>query len=247
MSDTDRMMDCAEYVLGTLTADERAELDRDMQTDAGLRTEVRLWEDWLAGLNDVIPEVAPESDLWPGLARRLRPEPERAAPPVAATLATPGAVAPTADLTARFRRSRARWRASAITFAAIAAGLALFIGVNRLQPAAPSYLAVVNRGGDLPALIVRVDTATDIVTIRSVAAETPADRVLELWYIAAGQAPRSIGLLDRQETRAALPAVARSGDIAGATLAVSVEPKGGSPTGAPTGQVVYSGKLILDQ
>ena len=71
--------------------------------------------------------------------------------------------------------------------------------------------------------------------------------MLELWYVAAGQAPRSIGLLDRPETRAALPAVARGGDITGATLAVSVEPPGGSTTGAPTGPVVYSGKLIREQ
>jgi anti-sigma-K factor RskA len=71
--------------------------------------------------------------------------------------------------------------------------------------------------------------------------------VLQLWYVAAGQAPRSIGLLDRPETRAALPAAAQGSDLTAATWAVSVEPRGGSTTGAPTGPVVYSGKLIRDQ
>lgn len=235
MSDTARPLNCAEYVLGTLDAPERAELERAMLTDPTLGDEVRRWEDWLAGLNDVIPDMAPPAEIWAKIARRLRPE---AAPVVA----TEGAI----DLAA-FRRSRARWRISTAAFATLAAGLALFIANERLQPPAPSYLAVVSRGGDLPALIVHVDMASDTVSVRSVGAETPANRVLQLWYIAAGQAPRSVGLLDRPETRAALPSVTRGSELAGTTFAVSVEPPGGSTTGAPTGPVVYSGKLIRDQ
>ena len=231
MSDTDREMDCAEFVLGTLTAEERAGLRREMETDPRLGDTVLRWEDWLAGLNDVIPEVEPGADIWPRIERRLRPE----------------TVGPVADLTLALRRARARWRAATRTFGALAAGLALFISTEWLKPQPISYLAVINRTGDLPALIVRVDTASETVTIRSVSAETPADRVLQLWYVAAGQAPRSIGLLDRPETRVALPPAAREGDLTGATWAVSVEPKGGSTTGAPTGPVVYSGKLIRDQ
>jgi anti-sigma-K factor RskA len=231
MSDTDREMDCAEFVLGTLTADERAGFQREMETNANLRETVIRWEDWLSGLNEVIPEVEPDAELWSSIERRLRPE---TAPSVV-------------DLTLALRRSRARWRVATLAFGAVAAGLALFISTELLKPKPASYLAVINRSGDLPALIVHVDTSSETVTIRSVAAETPADRVLQLWYVAAGQAPRSIGLLDRPETRAALPAAAQGSDLTAATWAVSVEPRGGSTTGAPTGPVVYSGKLIRDQ
>jgi anti-sigma-K factor RskA len=92
-----------------------------------------------------------------------------------------------------------------------------------------------------------VDTRAGLVTVRSVGAETPADHSLELWYIAAaGGTPRSLGLVDQKRRQAVLPAAARTGDLAGATLAVSVEPPGGSKTGAPTGPVIYSGKLIQD-
>ncbi len=231
MSDTDREMDCAEFVLGTLSAEERTGLQREMATDPRLGDMVLRWEDWLAGLNDVIPEVEPGADIWPRIERRLRPE----------------TVSSVIDVTPALRRSRGRWRAATIAFGALAAGLALFISSEKLRPPPVAYLAVINRSGDLPALIVRVDTASETVTIRSVAAETPADRVLQLWYVAAGQAPRSIGLLDQPETRASLPPAIRGQDITGATWAVSVEPKGGSTTGAPTGPVVYSGKLIRDQ
>ena len=231
MSETDREMECAEYVLGTLTAGERAGLQREIETDARVRDTVIRWEDWLSGLNDVIPEVEPGPELWPGIERRLRPE----------------LLSSVVDQTLALRRSRARWRAASLAFGALAAGLALFISAEWVRPQPASYLAVINRSGDLPALIVRVDTSSETVTIRSVAAETPADRVLELWYVAAGQAPRAIGLLDQPQTRAALPTAARGGDLTSATWAVSVEPKGGSTTGAPTGPVVYSGKLIRDQ
>ncbi len=233
MSDVDRPLDCAEYVLGTLDASERRDLEQAMLEDPRLGEEVRRWEDWLAGLNDVVPEVAAPAQSWAGILRRIRPEP-----------AAPGGEV--TDLAA-FRRSRTRWRAATLAFGSLAAALALFIAAERLQPRAPSYLAVVNRGGDLPASIVRVDTASDTVTIRTVGAETPPNKVLELWYIGGGQAPRPVGLLDRPETRAALPALARSGGVDGATFAVSVEPVGGSTTGAPTGPVIYSGKLIRDQ
>ncbi|MDP9095311.1 MAG: anti-sigma factor [Pseudomonadota bacterium] len=235
MSDTDRLLDCAEYVLGTLDASERAEFERALLGNPRLGEEVRRWEDWLSGLNDAIPEVTPSAETWTAIARRLRPE---TAPVVPAA----GAI----DLAA-FRRSRSRWRAATVAFGSLAAALALFIASERLRPPPPAYLAVVDRGGDLPALIVHVDLASDTVSVRSLSAETPDNRVLQLWFIAGGQAPRSVGLLDRPETRAALPTVSRGADLTGATFAVSVEPPGGSTTGAPTGPVVYSGKLIRDQ
>ena len=53
------------------------------------------------------------------------------------------------------------------------------------------YLAVVDRGGDAPALIVRVDLGRLVVQVRSLAVETPSERSLELWAdIYVGLPPR---------------------------------------------------------
>ena len=82
--------------------------------------------------------------------------------------------------------------------------------------------------------------------VQSVAAEFPPDRSLELWLIEGAQAPRSLGTMDDGLNNLILPAVARSGDLAGSTLAVSIEPRGGSRTGAPTGPVIYTGKLVRE-
>ena len=77
------------------------------------------------------------------------------------------------------------------------------------------------------------------------AAPWPADRSAELWVIAPGAAPRPLGLLARG-ARSAVPVggTQRPTVAVGATLAVSIEPAGGSPTGQPTGPVVASGGLV---
>jgi anti-sigma-K factor RskA len=70
-------------------------------------------------------------------------------------------------------------------------------------------------------------------------------RAIELWIIPAGQSrPRSLGLIQSGEPiRLDLPPDLAGAATAGATLAVSLEPPGGSPTGQPTGPVIASGKL----
>ena len=122
----------------------------------------------------------------------------------------------------------------------LAAGLALFVAVGlRPEQEGGRYLAVVQGGGALPALIVRVDTRTGTAQVRPVGAEAPAGRNLELWYVGA-EGPKPIGLVGVASNRVTLPAGASPDGV----IAVSVEPPGGSPTGQPTGPVIYTGKLI---
>ena len=138
------------------------------------------------------------------------------------------------------------WRGATAGVTGLAAALALYIGADRLGGAPPPGLvAVVNRSGELPALIVRVDPRAGIVQVRELAAETPAERSLELWSILPGGAPRSLGLVAPGATRVSVPEADRA-RLDGATVAVSVEPRGGSPTGSPTGPVVYSGRLVSE-
>jgi len=72
-------------------------------------------------------------------------------------------------------------------------------------------------------------------------------RVLELWSVPPDGAPRSLGLISADGStvlsRDRLPPTLLKGGTQ--ALAVSVEPPGGSTTGAPTGPVVYAGQLQL--
>ncbi|UWQ22213.1 anti-sigma factor domain-containing protein [Jannaschia sp. W003] len=70
--------------------------------------------------------------------------------------------------------------------------------------------------------------------------EAPPGRVLELWVIAEGAAPRSLGVV---EPGAAVLKLAGIAVPPGAVLALSEEPPGGAPDGAPTGAVVASGTV----
>lgn len=216
----------AEYVIGQQGAAEREAIRREMEHNADLRMAVARWEARLLPLAQTTSFVAPSPEL---LARIKAGLPPRAAN----------------DDVAALRDAVRRWRNIATLAGGIAAVLAVFVGVRSFSDArkpGETYVAAVNRGGDAPALIVRVDLASGRVFVRPVAAETPAGKSLELWYIGAGAAPKSMGLVSGRDTLA-LPSGA---NIDKAKFAVTVEPAGGSPTGGPTGPVVYAGELVRE-
>lgn len=219
----------AEYVLGTLSADERSAFELLLADNEAARQAVAAWEQRLMPLSEEVGDLTPPPTVWSGIEGALDAGRTRQAEPVAA-----------------LRRSRNRWRFSTYVAGALAAGLALF-SVDRVltnnEEIGTSYVAVVNRGGNRPALIIRVDLATRTVFVRPVAAEVPEGHSLELWYIGQGETPKSMGLVDHTSKEVPLPVGA---NIEKANFAVSVEPEGGSPTGGPTGPIVYSGQLLKE-
>ena len=139
------------------------------------------------------------------------------------------------------------WRGLA-AFASVAAlGLAALLA--NPGPALPPVVVVLNAtdaatAGALPGTFIASISGDGraVVTRPLVNVALQADRVLELWALPGSGAPRSLGLISAN----ASTAVKRGQDLKDATaLAVSLEPPGGSPTGAPTGPVLYVGKLTL--
>ena len=226
--DRDRL--AAEYALGTLDAGERDAARRLRADDPAFDRLVTDWENRLAPLADGLPPATPPADLWPRIVAGIGVAP----------------AAGRADNVVVLRRSVRSWRMATFATGAIAAALALFV-VDREVLRAPSpagaYFAAVNRGGDMPALIVRVDLANHSVTVRPVEAEIPPDRSLQLWYVAAGKPPMSMGLVGKDRDRMPMPS---DMEMKNGMFAVSVEPMGGSPTGAPTGPIVYKGMLVAE-
>ena len=214
----------AEYVLGHQDAAERDAMRREIEANPELRAAVARWEARFYPLARNALAEMPSADL---LARIKAALPPRQTDAVIVAL----------------RRSVRRWQVTAGVCGALAATLIVFAGPKLLRESrGPEvYVAAVNRGGDAPALIVRVDLASGRVFVRPVAAETPSGKSLELWYIGAGAPPRSMGVLGASAENLSLPAGAK---LEKAQFAVTVEQPGGSPTGGPTGPVVYSGELI---
>ena len=124
-----------------------------------------------------------------------------------------------------------------------------YLGVQLLevktQPGGqPTVLAaqLVSESSPLQVLAV-VEPVKHEIALRRVAGTANEGRVLELWAILPDQAPVSLGVLpDSETTRILVPAELRS-QAAQITLAISDEPVGGSPTGAPTGAVLAAGAM----
>ena len=90
-----------------------------------------------------------------------------------------------------------------------------------------------------------VDIAAGQIRIGEMAI-APGGKSAQLWMIGGDGVPQPMGLLAATgPSRIALSAETRARLAAGITLAISIEPDGGSPTGKPTGPVVASGKLSL--
>lgn len=222
MSEPDLL--AVELALGLLDEPERLAAEARAGSDPVFAADVALWRERAMALFDRDAQ-APPAALWPAIVARL----------------------PAND-----DRELRRWRWA--TGAALAAALAL--GVVALRPApAPAPAVIVAAapvGHPLVALLHAADqTATLAVSIdpdghgltTTPAAMALGDRAAELWVIPAGGTPHSLGVV---------PAVPRWRPVAtplaaelavGATLAVSVEPAGGSPSGQPTGPVILSAKI----
>ena len=228
-------MEAAEYVLGTLPADERARFAARLSSDQEAKAAVERWQRHFAALATSAEPVTPSPKVWDALRDRMS----------ATALAGQGDNVVALD---RLRRSRAYWRAAAVTATALAATLAFVAVIDRTAvidaPAgAGRYVAVVDSDGHEPALIAEVDTRTGIIRVRSVRAEQPAGHSLELWHVAEGHEPQSLGLLQVNADGQRIVGEPSAGPVNG-VIAVTLEPEGGSPSGAPTGPVVYTGRLI---
>jgi anti-sigma-K factor RskA len=170
------------------------------------------------------------------------------------------------------RRVR-RWRGLAVSCGAIAAVLAALIVVSQVRPdlipaggfhipqlmarttpaAAPSapapgsrLVAVLQQAPAAPAFLLTIDPAARTMTVRTVAAKAATGHSFELWLIAPHAAkPVSLGLVGgTQYTQRPLPADFDADTLRAATYAISFEPAGGSKTGAPTGPILFTGKLV---
>lgn len=249
-----------EYVLGTLPLGERQRFAERLESDPEARAAVEFWEQRFSTLVAAVPPLAPDGRVWenikaaidaevpaaPGTASGDKP----ASPPPDPADPAPAASPAANDNVIALRRRVAIWRSSTFAGAAIAASLLAFIllAPGTLAPvpvddATNRYVAVVDTGGREPALIAEVDTASGTIRVRSIGAQTPMGRSLELWHVGENGTPRSLGILDASLDRQVIEDPATRGAIDG-QIAVTVEPAGGSPSGAPTGPIVYSGRLI---
>lgn len=247
---TDREALAAEYALGVLDAAERRTAEDLVASDATFAADVARWRAELEPIVESVAPVSPPADLWSRIDAQI-------APPVVRIFE------PTMPVTAQrpgLWTSLAFWRGLSFATAGAAAVFAALLVSPRTAPAPtatapeasfqravtePMAAAPVMMEGGAALLAASYDPSNrQFIVTPTGRYELQASQVLELWIIVGDKAPRSLGVIDPANPRAyAMPEDVRTDLAAGATLAVSIEPTGGSPTGAPTGAVVASGKL----
>src|SRR5580704_5116304 len=316
----------AEYVLGTLSADEREHAEALLTLDPGFAASVRMWERRLGELNVMVEAVEPPPELWDKIKAELGVvEPAGEAPPAAPVLAaaeppveTPPETSPAEwpplimtdepgtdsiaipppvgelpeavsdSIAASLARSLAepveerservpappeieprvesrversanvvqlarrvsRWRRMTVVMGAIAALLALYIGLAQFAPG-PAQLgarlvAVLQQEPTAPAFLLTVDPQSRTLVVRRVSATPEAGRSYELWLISSQfPTPKSLGVVGTDEfTQRPIPGNFDVATLRTASYAVSLEPSGGSPSGVPTGPVLFTGKIV---
>ena len=219
--------EAAEYALGLLSGSERSAFEARLASDADLRAELAAWQSRFAEIAmSEVEEVTPPARVEKALLDRLFPAPE----------AQPGWIE-------RFGLAR--------LYGAVFLLAALLLWVVVDLPPRPAYppenaaysAQIAAEDGSL-VVIAQYDAARGELYLERQEGDARPGRDLELWLIAGEEAPISLGVLNRDQGRERLAlAPELETALSDGVLAISDEPRGGSPTGAPTGDVLAVGAV----
>lgn len=224
----------AEYVLGTLSREERQTVADRRAADKALDRAIAAWENRLGPLVETVSPVAPSPNLYNKIRAQI------------------GLSQHVISLKSReqaLARRANRWRNAFAGATALAASLAgIMVYRDAVAPAQPTqYVAVLDAGSEKPAFLLTIDTKTHMCVITAVNPPQQTDKTYQVWMVSDKMPmPKSLGMLDKPGEMEMMPM--RPGEdmdlFMNASFAVSVEPMGGSPTGTPTGPVLFTGKLV---
>ncbi|MGZ3255101.1 MAG: anti-sigma factor [Burkholderiaceae bacterium] len=218
----------SEYVLGTLKGGARRRFDALLKNDAALRRSVAEWQDRLHPLGEFAHAVPPSPHVWRIIEKRL-------------------------DLHSRrtfwlgLREDLSFWRGLGMASTALALILVSVLMTRQPDQMGPitNYVATLSDDKAQPIAVVTGDVKHHQLIIKVLSRQSiAADKSLELWAVPKVGNPRSLGLVaDNGIITLPLPANATPESIP--LLAVTLEPKGGSPNpNGPTGPIVFKGAWV---
>lgn len=220
----------AEYALGLLEGGERATLARRIASEPALASDLRLWRARLSTLDGEFAPETPPAQTWGRIERRLFGE-------------------------TRPAEKVGWWSSLPVLRGMVVAGhllAAVAIGYILVQPpridpnvlATQLVAAIQAQEGSGVEFVALYDQVTGEVRITSLKGTAVPDKDFELWYIKGDQPAVSMGVIPVDERKEIpLDAAAKAGIAPGTVLAVTLEQKGGSPTGVAQGPIVAVGTV----
>ena len=212
----------AEYVIGTLRGPARRRFDRLITDRADVRLAVWRWERHLNSLALGVEPQQPAPRVWHNISRRV----DRS------TQSKPGLMT--------------RWRGLWLTLPTAAA--AAWLAIALFPTPAQDRVAVFADQDAATLWVVAADLDTGVLQTETVNAPALAiGSSYELWILRGNEPPLSLGLLavDPGSIETAISTELIAALTGAGRLAISIEPAGGSPTGLPTGPVVYQASLVV--
>lgn len=213
----------AEYALGVLPVAEHEGVRARLKAEPALRAELSFWRTRLASLDTEFAETPAPAAVWSRIEQRL----------------FTGASKP------GFWNSLALWRSLAAAAAAVAVvAVSLNVVTPRPDPNmfAAQLVAALHEQGTNVSFVALYNPDTGQVRLTALSGDTMPDQDYELWAIEGSNAPVSMGVVPIDASMSMpLPDGVKAGFGPGTLLAVTIEQKGGSPTGAPQGPIVAKG------
>lgn len=227
----------ADYVAGTLRGPARQRFESLLPGHPALRDAVAEWQARLMPLTLGLAPVSPPPAVWQRIERRIGG---------GASAASGGSAAAALPWWSRL----ALWRG--LSAVATVAAVSLSLLLANPGPALPPLVVVLNASappGSAPGAVVPASFVASVsgdgrtmVTRPITPVSVQADHALELWAVPPAGAPRSLGVISSSGVT-----VVQRGKVLDntAAFAVTLEPPAGSPTGKPTGPILYVGKLQI--
>ncbi len=217
----------AEYVLGLLDGDEIGEAERLLAADDAFAREVETWRVRFAAFDDSAELQPTSDDLW----HRI----EAGVP--GAAVAGAGAQPVWSRWWSSLSVLRTTTVAASLAALVLAVGLGFAIREARQQP----QLVAVLLDGERAGAVVHAFADGRVVLVPLTTIPVPQGRALEVWTLPSKErGPVSVGLMNQART---LPLQLRDLPRPGPDqlFEITLEPATGSPTGRPTGPILFKG------
>ncbi|MGH8807515.1 MAG: anti-sigma factor [Noviherbaspirillum sp.] len=225
----------AEYVLGTLKGGARRRFEKWVNEDAVIQKTVAAWQDRLYPLAELTPASQPSRQVWEAIDRQLDLDVIRSRQENRSFFWS------------GLRNDLRFWRGLGMASTALATILIAVLLTRLPEPATPvtSYVAMLADEKSQPVMLITGDAGQRRMTVKVLAQQTvAADKSLELWAVPKDGAPRSLGLV-APHANVTLPLPDNATPDSTPLLAISLEPKGGSPNpNGPSGPILFKGAWL---
>ncbi len=223
----------SEYVLGTLSAKRRREVEEALPGNPALQAAIRYWEERLLPLTALVEPAEPSKQLWPRIERSIDPAYRSAS------------LAAQESGISRWWNNLSLWRSLAGAGFAAAAVMAFMIGTAlQIQPA-PKFMVVLAAPQNMaPGWIMQADNAQSLRLIPLHTTDVPQQKSLQLWTKGEGwQGPVSLGLVQAGQP-VNVPLEKLPPLQPNQLFEITLEPYEGSPLDRPTGPILYIGRTV---